>query len=272
MRNCLFLLLLFITAPAFAAGQTESVYDRIMRTGILRCGYFVYPPYLEKDPNTGAVSGIWPELMNEVGKRLSLKIEWSDEIGMADGLTAMNAGRFDVFCSGLMAVPARARVADFLTPFYFDALYAVVRTDETRFNDPARIDDPAVKIYALEGETAQLLAQERFGRAQLVTQPNLTDPGVRFMDIVAGKGDVTFVTRATFGQFEKKNPGLLKLLGPEPLLPMRIGFMIPKNEFSLWQMLNTAIHNVNETGYSRAVIKRHGDLILPVAPPYAETP
>ena len=38
--------------------KKETAYERVTRTGVLRCGYATWPPNVMKDPNTGKVSGI----------------------------------------------------------------------------------------------------------------------------------------------------------------------------------------------------------------------
>ena len=44
----------------------ESTYERVIRTGEIRCAYAVYEPPLIKDPNTGKLSGIFYDVMEEV--------------------------------------------------------------------------------------------------------------------------------------------------------------------------------------------------------------
>lgn len=51
-------LLVIISLPAWA-GDDGSVYDRIMRTGTIRCGYGLWSVYLNKDPNTGKMGEIY---------------------------------------------------------------------------------------------------------------------------------------------------------------------------------------------------------------------
>ena len=275
MRNILLALLIVVFAfPAFAAekGNRESAYDRVMRTGTIRCGYIVYPPYLDRDVNTGKFSGIWFDLMEKLGRELSLKIEWTEETGTANAFTALSAGRFDALCTGALAVPARTRVVNFTTPFYYDALYVVSRADDKRFDEDLRkIDASDVKVYVLEGETAQFLTQEEFPHATLVMQANLTDPGARFMDIISGKGDVTLVTIANFRQFERNNPGKLKLVGREPMWVGQAGIVVPKGEFDLWAMLGTVVDHLNNTGFTRRTIQKYDNVVLPVARPYEVT-
>src|ERR1700722_20209029 len=59
----------------------ESAYDRVMRTQTIRCGYVLRTPLLVKDPNTAQLSGLFYEYVENLGKALHLKIEWSEEMG-----------------------------------------------------------------------------------------------------------------------------------------------------------------------------------------------
>lgn len=47
------------TGMVIAEANKESTYEREMRTGELRCGYFSWKPAFIKDPNTGEMSGIF---------------------------------------------------------------------------------------------------------------------------------------------------------------------------------------------------------------------
>ena len=53
-----------LSSSAFAADK-ESAYERVLRTGVLRCGYIAYPPHLIVDPATGTISGISHDIIEE---------------------------------------------------------------------------------------------------------------------------------------------------------------------------------------------------------------
>jgi len=46
-------LLCLISLPSFAADGKESAYDRVIETGVLKCGVMLWPPYFEKDAISG---------------------------------------------------------------------------------------------------------------------------------------------------------------------------------------------------------------------------
>ena len=147
----LIIALVLISFPAFATKDKESAYDRVMRTGELRCGYSLWPTYLEIDPNSGAFSGICYEYMQEVGNLIDVEIKWTAEVPYGDINTAIKSGRIDAFCSGLWQDVKRTKEIDYTIPITFQAVVPVVRKDDDRFdNDLSLINDESVKVAAVD--------------------------------------------------------------------------------------------------------------------------
>ncbi|NTU77067.1 MAG: hypothetical protein HGA90_04555 [Alphaproteobacteria bacterium] len=51
----------------------ETRLEQVKRTGVLRCGYLIWPPFNTKDPNTGKMGGFYYDLLEEMGRQLKLK-------------------------------------------------------------------------------------------------------------------------------------------------------------------------------------------------------
>lgn len=75
---------LFAQTARAAEGSVESVYDRVMRTGTIRCGYLAWKDFIDIDPNTGAMTGIIHDYMDALSRNLGLKLEWTAEVGRGD--------------------------------------------------------------------------------------------------------------------------------------------------------------------------------------------
>jgi len=171
----------------------ESVYDRVMRTGILRCAYGTYQPEVIKDPNTGKLSGFIIDIVEEVGHQLNLKIDWTSEIGFGwQNLPQdFKLGKFDAFCSGLPETASHARLGLFSIPVDYAPEYAFVRANDTRFDAaPRGINDPAVKIATIDGESAQGIAKEIFPAASVLSISSVNDISVVLESVATGKADV----------------------------------------------------------------------------------
>ena len=106
----------FLISPASQAHDKESVYERVIKSGKIKCAYYIAPPYFNKDPVTGKFSGIFYEYVESLGKKLNLKIDWNLEVGLGDLVEAIRLDRVDAYCAGLWNNPARAKNVDFNTP------------------------------------------------------------------------------------------------------------------------------------------------------------
>jgi len=250
----------------------ESVYDRVMQTGVIRCAYLVYPPYFNKDANTGAFSGMYYDIVEELAKQLSLKIEWTEEVGFGTMFEGFKNNKYDMVCQGVWALPSRAREADFTIPVSFDSFYAFSKLGDDRFkNDLAAINDSAIRIVTLDGEISSKIATTNFPKAQQLTLSNLVNPTESLMNVYSGKADIAISDLGTATEYMQRNPDQLQLANP---LPVRVGastLPIPKNEFAFKQMLNTTLQSMQDTGVIDEIIKKYEKTprsFLRVARPY----
>src|SRR5271163_434927 len=81
------------------SSRSESVYDRVIRSGKIRCGYTVDPPGCLKDPNSGKLSGIGIDTLETVGKHLGLTVEWTEEVDWGTMIEGLETGRYDMIAT-----------------------------------------------------------------------------------------------------------------------------------------------------------------------------
>lgn len=110
-----FLVFLVLAHPAYA--HKENAYERVMRTGELRCGYAMSPPNLEVDPNSGELTGLERDIWDEIGKELDLKILWTEEVGWGNYIEGLRTGRYDAFCNQAWPTPARLKKYNYGGPY-----------------------------------------------------------------------------------------------------------------------------------------------------------
>jgi ABC-type amino acid transport substrate-binding protein len=213
--------------------QKESAYDRVMRTKTIRCGDAVYPPSIEVDTNTGEKRGYAIDLMNEVGRRLGMKIEWAEEIGYGQIAENLNSNRFDIFCAATTLNVHRAKFTLAANPFFYIPLYLAVRADDPRFpgNDADRANQSDVTFVVVDGDVNDTIARVKFPNAVRMSKPQLTDFSQLLMDIVSHKADVLPVEPYVLAEFDKTNPGALKLIKSAPPANLSpVGFLVNKTE------------------------------------------
>ena len=251
-------LLLTLSFPVMAAGG-DSAYERIMHTGTIKCGYIVYPPQLSKDPNSGKLSGLAYELMEKMGHDLSLKIEWTEEVGSATWMEGLNGGRYDVLCNTSWATTVRAPRILATVPAYFTAVNAYTRKDNHRFDKDISLANAAnVKIATIDGATSAAIATGSFPRAETFSLPELSDFSLLLLNVSTGKADLTFSEASQFVDFDKKNPGLLRNITPDkPVRLVQNTFFVGGDEHRLVAMLNLALQNLHNEGYVDTLLDKY---------------
>src|ERR1035438_8101680 len=110
----------------------QSVYDRVIKSGVIKASYANYPPYCIKDPNSGKLSGIFVETLDEAGRRLALKVDWVEEVGWGAIFEGLNSNRHDIFGAGIWQNSSRAKVGDFSRPLFFNVIKLWGRPNEKR--------------------------------------------------------------------------------------------------------------------------------------------
>jgi len=270
MKKLIIALLLLIPLAAQAAEKEPSTFDRVVKTRTLRCAYTIYPSFIEKDPNTGKFSGMFYDLVEEAGRQLGLKIEWTEEVGSDAIMTGLGT-RYDAVCAGYFAAPTRAWGGDFTKPLVFIPFHLWVRDKESRFKSLDDLNKESVSFATLDGEMSQIATTESFPKAKQKSLPGLTPATDRFEMVATNKVDATLMEGAIGAEYMAHNPGKIKQFGDRPVRLGGSTIIIPHNEFALKQMLDTAIDSMLWTGTIERIIKKNeeypGTMLVP-APPY----
>lgn len=235
----------------------NSVYNKVMTSGIIRACYTAFPPAFIIDPNTKKLSGIFYETLNKAAGNMGLRVDWNTEVGWGDAIGALNSGKCDIIGSDSWSNSTRGKSAEFIQPLFYSSINAYVRIDDNRFNNDITIANNAkYKMVTLDGESSQVIAAQDFPNAKTVQLPQLTDASQLFVNVVDGKGDMTFQDSSTADQFMKNNPGKIKLVS-NPLVVYGDVMMVKKGEFSLKTSLDNAINELHNNGYINSVISKY---------------
>ena len=117
---------------ADGTNERKSAYERINSSGKLRVGYIVVPPAVIKNPNTGQLSGIFVDTLQQAAKGLGLTIDWVEEVGWGTMIEGLDTNRYDLVCAQIWPNASRARKADFSKPLYYVGIGVYVRKGEKR--------------------------------------------------------------------------------------------------------------------------------------------
>jgi len=259
--------------PAAHTEQHESAMARILRSGKIRCSYLIYSSYFRKDPNTGQLSGIFHDAVEEIGKNSGLKVEWVEEVGYENIFPGLDHDRYDVFCGGLWPNASRAKAASFTSPIFYSAITAWCRPNDNRFSHSvSSINSPSVKIATIDGAMEDIIAKTDYPKAQRISLPELSPFVLNLLGIVGKKADVTFAEPMVVHEFLAKNPGALKQIRPDQ--PVRIfgnSLVVKRGETELKDFLDIGLQEIVNNGQVENILEKYEpqrSTFHPIALPY----
>ncbi len=254
----------------------ESAYDRVMRTHTLRCGYVVYESALMKDPNTGVFSGIIYDITELLGKRAGLKIEWAEEVSFGSMIEGLKTGRYDALCINGWNSGGYSAFLSQTIPLYYSALDAYTWKGNNRFDhNLGAINDPSVKISAIDGTATKVIADQNFPNATQLTMPQTTDYITALVNVAEKKADVTFIERHAASMFMGKNPDKIqRVIKDTPIRYYANGLQMDIGENKLLAMFNMTLEEMLGSGDIDVILDRYRkddpSSFLPVAKPFIE--
>lgn len=261
------------TQSTLTSASSNATFDRVLKSGTLRCGYVIYPPGLIKNPNTKKIEGIFPDTLEEVSKALGLKVEWVEEVGWGSMIEGLEANRYDMICSPVWANATRAKRADFTVPLFYSGIGIYTRSDDHRFDtDPSGLNSPSIKLATIDGEMSDIISRRDFPYAARVSLTQLSDNSQLLLGVKDKKADATFVEPYIAQQFLTSNPGSIRNISSEH--PLRIfpnTMMVKKGEDKLRTMIDTALMEVINSGVVDKALRHYSQepgTFYPVAFPY----
>lgn len=239
----------------------ETTYERVMRTGTIRCGWLTRPPYLMVNMNTGQKSGIVFDIMTELAKQLSLKIDWVEEVGTAEFVPALNSQRYDAICVGGWMNAQRARQIDITMPLAFDTGLVWARTGDNRFDQLTKADlNAPEKIFAtLDGATPTYMTHLNFPKATYHSLPESAPLIQVATEVSMKKADLVVMAEVNANLYNQANPQQqiksLKNIGALGRFPVVI--FIDKDQQTFKRMLDNTIADLHALGFIEATIKKY---------------
>ncbi len=270
------LLALFVRPVHAPAASANGAYERVIRSGTLRCAYAFYPPFLSANPNDGKLKGVMADVMVEFAKASGLKVEWGPEIDWSDIAATLETGKADAFCAGMFMTPARGRVIAGTVPLYFATAEAYVRPDDRRFdNNVDRINQDDVRIAVNPGDLSEEVARRSFPKAQRIDKGPLGGEAQLFMDVAANKADLTISGPSNVFAYNQNNPVaiLRKVEFQHPLMSFPIIVGVEIHETALLHLLDASLRNIIDNGMADRILKAnagadYGTAYVPAKPQF----
>jgi ABC-type amino acid transport substrate-binding protein len=247
------------TTTVVAPVHQETAYERVMRTKTIRCGYFVWEPTVMKDPNTNEFSGINYDIMEEIGKKLGMKIEWTTDTDVAGMVQGLEVGKFDVMCATSWPNAGLIQNVTMTNPEFYTPVYGVVRIDDNRFDgDLQKANDLAIRVSGIDSDITADLAREFLPKATTAFLPQTGSGSDVLLQIMTHKADIAFVDKGLINNFVKHNPNSLRAVTRLP--PARVfgeRMMVGRHEFELKEMLDLSIEQLVNDGVMEQLVNKY---------------
>ena len=247
MRRLALCCSLALVMIAFGAGlsSAQTLQDIISR-GEMKIGYIPAPPGTIKDANTGELSGFYVDGIREIAAMMKIKPVFV-ETTWGTFVAGLQSGQFDMAIAGTFATVQRAMVVSFTKPIFYLGYGAVVRVNDTRYKTLDDMNTPETRIAVVQGGSAEDFARRNMPKAQIITLAtgNLT---AGFVEVVAGRADVSLEDAFTINAFVAKQPTVKNLFADNAYNFTPVAWTVRKGNADLLAVLNTGIDILISTG------------------------
>jgi ABC-type amino acid transport substrate-binding protein len=239
----------------------NSRLDQVVKSGNLRVGYLVFPPYISKNAQTGEITGVFATLTEDLAKNLGVKVVWVEEVSLSSLAVSFQADRIDMIATPLWRSGDRAKTVDFSTPLFYSVVGTYVRAGDTRFDtDLGKLNANGIRVAALDGEMAGEIAKSDFPLATVQSLPQLTDYSQMLLEIASKKSDVTFYNRLFANRYMSANPGKIRELTPDrPIRVFAECFVLPIGDPKFASLINNGLLELLDNGGLERALRLNGE-------------
>jgi polar amino acid transport system substrate-binding protein len=215
-----------------------------------------YPPLQFVDPKTGEQIGWEYDAMNEIAKRLNVKVEYQNTSWDAM-IQAVSDNQYNIGMTGITIKDDRKEKVDFSDPYMRSQQFMLVRADESRFTDAKSFAALKDGLIAAQPGTSPF-----YTAVYEILDGNEQNPRIKLFEtfgatvqaLQAGDVDLVLTDSVAAKGYVDSSGGKLKVVG-EPLGTEDFGFIFPKGS-DLVAPVNAAIAALKADGTLDALNKK----------------
>jgi polar amino acid transport system substrate-binding protein len=251
------LVVISIVLAACASTASDNHLEAIKQAGVIKVGTSAdYPPFEYVDAS-GNKAGFDIELMEEIAKRMGVKIEWID-MPFDSLIAGVQEGKIDASISAFNYTAERDQVVDFTDPYYTgEDAFTVAEGFAGVIANPE--DVAAYKVGVQTGTTQDEWLSDALVGGGLMAEGNL----YRYeradqvaLDLKNGRVDVMMADYIPAKALAEQLGGLkIAYVGVVSSGPMNI--VIPEGDTELAQEMNTIIKQLLDEGFVTELGLKH---------------
>lgn len=240
------------------AAEADSSWAKVKKEGVLRCGAAVAPPYVMRDPKTGAYSGFFADLCREFGQNvLKVKVQFVDTTW--DNIVAgLQAGKWDLSMA-LNNTPERAKAVNFSTgASNYEVSFVYNKTNpklQGSLTTLADIDKPNLTLTVMSGTAQDKALSAAIKQAQILRLPGADETRLA---LTSKRADLLVDASDTNWLFTESNPDWTVTFTPNPpLAKQEVAFGLRKDAPAAdIALLNTYLTEKVSSGAVDTLIKK----------------
>jgi ABC-type amino acid transport substrate-binding protein len=227
--------------PKNSHNMTKNVgtFSQIKKTGIMRVGYIVFPPFVIQDPNTKELSGTFVDTIKEISEQMEVEVEWQ-EATWSTFIAGLQSKKFDISIAPTFSTISRAKSVAFTTPLIAAGNSAIVKKGDDRFKTIQDFDKQGIVVAVTQGEQGHEYAKTNFKNAEIKVLSG-GDQNLTFSEVMAGRADVALGDFWIVKQFTSQHPELHDLFADAPYNITPIAWAVRYEDQSLLTFLNTSL-------------------------------
>lgn len=242
-----------VTQGDSAITNEESTFQKIVESGKATFCYIPWPPSLNKDPNTGELSGFIVDVVKRINEDLNVEVNYVESTW--GGFPAdLNSEKCDAVMAGVYPTIGRSTSIAFTKPFGYVGNGVVIRKDETRITSINDFKNFNGKIAVIQGEFGHLYAQKNFPNADLLVLDKSADLTAPLLAVATGQADAGFSVSDTINSFLIEQPDLRELNNGQPYTTTPISFAVRQQDQEMLNFLNNALDYLEVTGELDGII------------------
>lgn len=219
-----------LAAPGAVQAAEEQLWANVKKEGVLRCGAAVAPPYVMRDPKTGAYSGFFADLCRDFGQNvLKVKVQFVDTTW--DSIVAgLQAGKWDLSMA-LNNTPERAKAVSFssgVSDYEVSFVHSKTNPKLTgRLAGIADIDKPGMTLAVMSGTAQDKAVSAAVKQARIMRLPGADETRLA---LTSKRADVLVDASDTNWLFVESNKDWATVFTPNPpLAKQEVAFGLRKD-------------------------------------------
>jgi polar amino acid transport system substrate-binding protein len=251
-----------LSTTAALAQNAEGYWQGVQKSGSLRCGAAVAPPYVMRDPATGEYSGFYADLCRELADVLKVKPQFVDTTW--DNIVAgLQAGKWDVSLALNRTAP-RAMAVQFSIPAMEYQISLAYNKNNPKIPAGAKsvadIDKEGVTLAVMSGTAQDKAVSAAVKKATVLRLPGNDETRLAAM---SKRADILVDASDTNLLFTQSNPDW-NALNPTPALAKQgVSFGLPRQLSAAdVEVVNIFLEERVATGHVDELIRKAADKVL----------